>query len=58
MSLSAVANDVRVEVYRALVHFGVPAAQWYDDIGFTLANMLDFRSEDHLARWLGRCKSA
>jgi hypothetical protein len=33
------------------VHFGVPAAQWWQDIGFTWATIRFFRSEDHARAW-------
>jgi hypothetical protein len=36
-----------------LFHCFVPAANWWDDIVFTPSGMNLFRSEEHVARWLG-----
>ncbi len=46
--------DVRdgVVTADAIVHFLVPASRFWDDIGFTWANILAFRSEDELHAWL------
>jgi hypothetical protein len=34
-----------------VVHFGVPAARWWDNIGFTCSTTLLFQSEAHVDRW-------
>lgn len=34
-----------------VVHFGVPVARWWDDIGHTCSTMLLFRSDEHVRRW-------
>jgi Alkylmercury lyase len=39
---------------RGVVHFAVPARQWWDDIGFTCATILLFASEAHVDRWCAR----
>lgn len=34
-----------------VAHVAVPAAHWWDDIGFTGATLRLFRSEEHVQRW-------
>src|SRR3972149_1313882 len=34
-----------------VIHFAVPAARWWEDIIYTCATMLLFRSEEMVGRW-------
>ena len=49
LSVSVEAN--RLVSREGIAHILVPAAHWWDDIGFNCANMLLFRSEDHVEAW-------
>ena len=33
------------------IHFAVPAALWWDDIGYTGSTILFFRSEENIQSW-------